>query len=204
MSWQTRDLRRIRLPLIYTGLSLAFCGLVVGGAWWLRQAALEQQMQSDAIAIEAETRAAAAVADSQDIATYRTAYTSLQQRAVIGPEQRLPWVEYYTALSRAGNPADLSLEIAPRRPLEDPPDATTLENLQFYASKLTLDTKLLHEVDALRMLERLRTVQGAAIVRQCALKRSDGTGSARPFLLTMICEGDIITLDTPPTEAIPQ
>jgi hypothetical protein len=109
-------------------------------------------------------------------------------------------VEFFTERSLAGNPATLTLQIAPRRPLEDPPAGIDpLENLQFYASKISFESRLLHDVDALRLVDRFKRVTGATIFRQCLIKRApDGAGSDRPYLLSMNCEGDLITLDVPP------
>ncbi|MBV8658756.1 MAG: hypothetical protein JO142_13110, partial [Burkholderiales bacterium] len=126
-------------------------------------------------------------------------YEALRTNGVLGTEKRLAWIEYFTAQVVRGNPTDLSLTIAPRRTLEDPPTTPEpLEDLQFYASKLTLESKLLHEMDALGLLARLKQVQGASVIRSCKMVRStDGASSPRPYLLKFDCEGDIITVDKP-------
>lgn len=206
MSLGLRDLHRIRGPLLAAGITIALAvGTALVGHTWQQQA---QTRHSAAVAAAdaAKNKADAAVADRKNVETYKLAFDSLRQRGVIGLEQRLPWVEFFTQMSLAGNPVSFSLQIAPRRTLEDPPTMPEpLENLQFYASKLSFDSKLLHDVDALRLLDRLSNVQGAAIVRNCDLKRaSDGATASRPYLMQFKCEGDIITLDAPPANGPPQ
>jgi hypothetical protein len=199
MSLQLRDIRRIRGPLAAAAVALVVGAttIVLGQRWEGRlQVAHEAAL---AAADAAQTKADGAVADRANVATYKSVYDDLRRRGVIGIEQRLPWVEYFTDTSLSGNPVDMTLQIAPRRTLEDaPPTSEPLEGLQFYASKFTLESKLLHDIDALRLLDKLRKVQGASILRQCDLKRaSDSANSSTPYLMTMSCEGDIITLDKP-------
>ncbi|QDQ26514.1 hypothetical protein FNU76_09105 [Chitinimonas arctica] len=202
MSWQKQDLRRVRAPLLAAGLSALLALALTGGAWWLRDRAQQRSSLAANTTGEAETRASAAMADRANLAAYQARFDQLKQRSVIGMEQRLPWVEYFTSRSESGNPAELELKIEPRRSLEDPPESPEpLENLQFYASKLILSAKLLHEGDAIQLLQRLHDLQGAAIIRLCEIKRAQGAASVRPYLLEMECSGDIITLDAPPAEA---
>ncbi|WP_269533643.1 hypothetical protein [Chitinimonas sp. BJYL2] len=204
MSWSLADLRLLRKPLMAAGVCLLVGAATAWAGWTLRQQAQARFDRASMKVSEAEARAAAAVADRANIDAYQAVILQMRARGVIGPEQRLPWIEYFTALNAAGNPAELTLKIEPRRTLEDAPvTPEPLENLQFYASKLTLTAKLLHEVDLLRMLARLKTVKGAAIIRQCSLLRADGSNAVRPYLLESACEGEIITLDKPPVAPPP-
>ena len=196
-----RDLHRVKVPLIVTLTALGVAaGLLVAS----RAHALAAHTRRDtalAAAGDAEARANAAMVDKANIEQYRPTYQLLRANAVIGTEQRLAWIEYFTRQVVRGNPTELSLTIAPRRALEDPPTTPEpLENLQFYASKLTLESKLLHEMDALGLLARLKQVQGASVIRSCRMVRSaEGASAPRPYLLKFDCEGDIVTLDKPPT-----
>ncbi|WP_374355325.1 hypothetical protein [Chitinimonas sp.] len=199
MNFQLQDLHRIKRSLSAALVSLALLiGVVVGGR---KLEAQHQAQHEEAVsaASAAQAKAEAAVADRAKVDTYKTIVDSLRQRAVLGTEQRLPWVEYVTATSLTGNPVSLTVQISPRRILEDaPPSPEPLENLQLYASKFTLDSKLLHDLDAVRLIDSLRQMQGAFILRQCLLKRApDGASGEQPYLMTFSCDGDIITIDKP-------
>lgn len=205
MSWAIKDIKPIVPHIVVTLVAISLCAAIVYGGLWLNDQAQMRYNAESAATTEAEAHADAAVLDRANVQTYQSAMNNLRQRNIIGSEQRLPWVEYFTRLNATGNPADLSLKLEPRRPLEDAPATPEpLENLLFYASKLTLNAKLLHEGDALRLLKQLHEVQGAAIVRQCNIKRSEGSNSPRPYLLELECSGDVVTLDKPVAAVAPQ
>jgi hypothetical protein len=200
MNAQWRDLRRIRVPLVVLVVTL---GLSAGLVWTSKHQNDGTRLAHDAAAADADAaqaKADAAVIDNANVQTFKSVFDTLKARGVIGTEQRLPWVEYFTAASMKNNPASLTLRIEPRRTLEDaPPTPEPLENLQFYASKFTLDANLLHDVDILRLVDNVKAIPGASIIRTCDIKRApEGANAAHPYLLVMECEGDIITLDAPP------
>ncbi|PHV11072.1 hypothetical protein [Chitinimonas sp. BJB300] len=200
MNWQLRDLKRIRIPLVAVLLAFLLAGGLVGLANWIRNTAINRHNGLSAAADDAEVRAATAVTDRANLATYQAELDHLKKNGVLGEEQRLAWVEAFAAQIQKGNPAAIHLQIEPRRLLEDPPNTPEpLENVRFFASKLELESKLLHEGDLLRMLAEISALPGASIIRQCNLKRSDGSATARPYLLEMKCHGELITLDTPPS-----
>ncbi|MGQ5522816.1 hypothetical protein ACUHMQ_06085 [Chitinimonas sp. PSY-7] len=200
MNWQMRDLKRIRTPLVVVLLATIMAAGLTGLANWVKTKAINQHNELSAAVDDAELRAATAVTDRANLATYQAEMDRLKQLGVLGEEQRLAWVEAFAAQTQKGNPAAVHLQIEPRRLLEDPPSTPEpLENVRFFASSLQLESKLLHESDLLRMLANIRTLPGASIIRQCTLNRSDGSASARPFLLEMKCRGELITLDIPTT-----
>jgi hypothetical protein len=199
-AFSLKDLGRVRTQATVFMLAL---GLTVGGAylaWWMHAKDVSARDMASAAVSEAETRAQTAVADHANVETYRPIYFSLIKRSVIGSEQRLPWVEYFTRLAAAGVPVEFGLSIAPRRTLEDPPTTPEpLENLQFYASKFGFQSKVLHELDGLRLLAQIKQIPGATIIRSCLMKRApSGATQARPYLLEFNCDGELITLDKPP------
>jgi len=199
-AFAAKDMARVRSQLV---VFLAALALAAGGtylAWWKHRREVQARDAATAAVADAETRAQTAKVDRANVETYRPVYLSLVQRSVIGTEQRLPWVEYFTRLAVAGIPVDFSLSIAPRRTLEDPPATPEpLENLQFYASKFSFESKILHELDGLRLLAQIKQIPGATVMRRCLMKRAPtGATHSRPYLLEFNCDGDLVTLDKPP------
>lgn len=186
----------IKLPLLCgLGSVLLSAGLLLW-AQHTRQVA-EQRLQ------QRETAYYAAEADiqtAQSLQTERTRHlavlSTLQQRGLLGHEQRLAWVEAVETLPRSGRLASLQLELGPRRPLNEANGATQAE-LQFYASPLKLDSKLLHEGDLLSLLRQLDALPGAYTLDECRLRRSDGFNGPRPYRLALQCQGKLFTLARP-------
>jgi hypothetical protein len=127
-------------------------------------------------------------------------FNNLEVRGVIGEEQRLDWVELVKDIRDKRRLTDLQYEISPQRPL----DANQGSGLNFYASAMKLQVKLLHEEDLTRLLDDLRSQAKALIlVKSCnvsRLPRVAGERSASPAHLQADCLIDWITL----REAVPK
>lgn len=120
-------------------------------------------------------------------------FRSLEGRGVVGPEQRLEWIERLRAIrDRLRLPA-LDYELRPRRPLEA--GNGPAEAYQLSASTLWLRATLVHEEDLLRLLADLRG-EPSAIVRptQCRMTRP-ATASAG---LLAECELELLTVTPGP------
>ena len=117
--------------------------------------------------------------------------SALQQRGVIGEEQRLEWVELLKAISERRRLLELRYEIAPQRALEALPGSA----INFYASAMKMQQKLLHEEDLTRLLDDLRQQAGPLIVvRSCQLSRLARTSGDVIAQLQADCLIDWITL----------
>lgn len=120
-------------------------------------------------------------------------FTRLQERGIIGEEQRLEWVELLKEIRDKRRLIDLQYEFAPQRAL----DATPGKGLAFYASTMKVQIKLLHEEDLIRLLDDLREQARALIqVKSCTvsrLPRSEAESGLHAHLQAD-CQIDWITL----------
>ena len=95
-------------------------------------------------------------------------FRQLQERGVIGEEQRLDWVELLEEIRDKRRLLDLRYDIAPQRPL----DADASGDFVFSVSSMKVQMKLLHEEDLTRLLGDLRQQAKALIrVKGCNVER---------------------------------
>ncbi len=186
----------IKLPLLCGLGSVLLSVSLLLWAQHTRQVAEQRLQQREATALAAE----ADFQTAQSLQTARTRHlavlSTLQQRGLLGQEQRLAWAEAVETLQRSGRLASLQLELGPHRPLNEANGATQAE-LQFYTSPLKLDSKLLHEGDLLSLLRQLDALPGAYTLDECRLRRSDGFNGPRPYRLALQCQGKLFTLARP-------
>ena len=117
--------------------------------------------------------------------------SSLQARGMIGEEQRLDWVERLESIRDRRRLLDLRYEIAPQRTLDASPSGA----MNFYASAMKMQLKLLHEEDLTRLLDDLLQQPGPLIqVRSCKLSRLARTSGEIVAQLQADCLIDWITL----------
>ena len=91
-------------------------------------------------------------------------YKRQQERGIIGPEQRLEWVELLKEIRDKRRLIDLQYEIAPQRLLDGNPTG----RYAFHSSAMKLQLRLLHEEDLTRLIGDLRSQAKALIrVRSC-------------------------------------
>ena len=121
-------------------------------------------------------------------------FYQLQERGVIGEEQRLDWVELLEAIRDTRRLLDLRYEIAPQRPLE----AGAAGDFVFSVSSMKVQMKLLHEEDLTRLLSDLRRQAKALIrIKGCNVERLPPTVAERAgdwANLQADCEIDWLTL----------
>lgn len=125
-------------------------------------------------------------------------FNALEKRGVIGSEQRLDWVEQLKTIRDQRRIPELKYEIAAQRRL----DNNAAGNLNFFASTMTLQMKLLHEEDLTRLLADLRQQANALTqVRSCTVERLPKNETERnpgANLLANLfanCQIDWITID---------
>jgi hypothetical protein len=179
------DLLRLRWPLL-AALVLAAAGAQLV---WLAEAG-HQSRREDLRRVEEEyrrshSRLLEAERDEAQIRETIGRFRALEARGVVGPEQRLEWIERLrTARERLGLPA-LDYELRPRRPLQPgstPPDSAAAnlgEGYRLAASAMHLKADLVQEEDLLRLLTAL-AAEPSAIVRPtwCRMARAGATGLA--------------------------
>lgn len=120
-------------------------------------------------------------------------YEELVDRGVLGPEQRLKWIETLQNIKRQRHLLDLHYELGPQQPFglsaQDHP-------FRFFASPMTLDLVATHEGDIVGVLEDLRS-QAPAYVRphHCLLERKEHSATSP---LHLLCKMDWITIQALP------
>jgi hypothetical protein len=128
----------------------------------------------------------------QDEAALRSTierFHALERRGVVGPEQRLEWVERLGAIQARLRLPALDYELRPRRPLEAGGGAAG--DYRLGASAMLLRANLVHEEDLLQLLAGLHS-EPSAIVRptRCHLGRLAAGGEG----LRAECEVELITV----------
>ncbi|WP_291992447.1 hypothetical protein [Candidatus Accumulibacter sp. ACC003] len=121
-------------------------------------------------------------------------FNKLQERGIIGDEQRLDWVELLKELRDKHRLIDLQYEISPQRQLDGKPG----DHFAFFASAMKVQLKLLHEEDLSRLISDLRSQARALVrVRSCQVARLPATSEDRSSgraNLSANCEIDWLTL----------
>lgn len=193
MKFVRDDLRKLQGSLL-VGL------LMVGGgiATLLVSLDTSERAERDRISLTAQFAEADAklrqVRDEEsEVKEKSIVFNQLQERGIIGDEQRLDWVELLKDLREKHRLFDLRYEIAPQRLLDDP----LASDFAFFASAMRLELKLLHEEDLTRLLDDLRQQAKALVrVRSCRVERLPATADERGdgANLAADCELDWLTV----------
>jgi hypothetical protein len=103
----------------------------------------------------------------------RPKFMALQQRGIVGPENRLNWLEVLLKAGKAIKLPQLNYQIAAQAPYT-PPFALNTGAFQIYSSAMKLDLGLLHEGDFLSLLEALdKQADGLYSVSKCSFTRTE-------------------------------
>lgn len=194
MKFGRTDLRKVQASLLAALLMLAAGGTVLYAAYDGRRSAQLARLTVMAERNDVDARLKQVRDEEIDIKQKSIVFNKLQERGIIGEEQRLEWVELLKEIRDQRRLIDLQYEISPQRLLEGNPAG----NFAFYASTMKLRLKLLHEEDLTRLLCDLRSQARALIlVRNCNVTRlpatADERSSGRSNLLAD-CEIDWLTL----------
>lgn len=135
--------------------------------------------------------------------SYLPRYRDLEERGIVGPEQRLNWVEALRDASAQVKLPSLRYSIDAQAPYEADFPLTTGE-FGIFASKMTLDLGLLHEGDLPAVLMELdRYAAGHYSVASCDIQRKgrEFGRSAREANLQAICDLNWFTIRPPDLQA---
>lgn len=104
---------------------------------------------------------------------YLNQYRQYMDRGVIGPEQRLSWIEQLQALNREYKMSSLRYDISPQEQAELPA-LDPSGNIALYVSTMSLQAGLLHEGDAITLWRDFRSqAKGYYALKACSLDSSD-------------------------------
>lgn len=177
MKLSGRDWPHLRGTIIFATIIIA----AGAAAIWLSEKYVTNMQREQAILQEQVTQARAKLSrvqeERRDLDTYYEEYRQMMQRGLIGPEQRLNWIETIDRLRDKHSLFGTRYSIAPQRAFQsDIPLPGGPVNLR--SSDMTLQLTLLHEGELAGFLEALqRDAKGMYLLRGCRIDRVDVSGT---------------------------
>jgi hypothetical protein len=170
------DFRKLRASVVLGVLMIAVGALALYFAFAAMKRAEQGRVSIAAQFAEADGKLKQVRNEESEVKQKSIVFNKLQERGIIGDEQRLDWVELLKEIRDKHRLIDLRYEIAPQRMLE----GQLGNDFVFFASSMKLELKLLHEEDLTRLLDDLRRQAKALIrVKSCRIERLPATGEQR-------------------------
>lgn len=191
------QLRKLRWPaLVFVMLAAAGAASVVLSmsererAGRALTAAKQQQNQT-------EERLRQVRSEELEIRDKTATFQKLVDRGIVGPENRLDWVELLRSIRDREQLFEMNYEIFPQQKVE-----TAVHGYDFLSSRMRLDLNLLHEEDLLRLLTAVQRDANALVLpRECAVTRTARSVASErggpPALLAAQCSLEWMTLRSP-------
>lgn len=194
------DLPKLRNSVLLALLGLATGAAIVYASVQVRESAERARVAATMQRDEADRKLRQVRDEESEIKQKSRLFNQLQQRGIIGEEQRLDWVELLKEIRDRRRLLDLRYDISPQRQIEGGKPG----EFAFYASAMRLQLKLLHEEDLVRLLADLREQAKALIrVNRCRVERlpsgADERSSGRANLQAD-CELDWLTARETPAK----
>ena len=185
-------------------IPLALCGVAVAlfmASAWLRSGLameLDQQQQQLGGMEERRTGLSDRVTARQQ---FEVRFNAISARGVVGDERRLQWAQTLRDSATALHLPYLRYDAAPQQPFLAPWLAPGVA-APLKASVMEVQAGLVHELDLLRLLARLREAPGLFQVRACDLKRNghDAKPSSDKPNLTGVCQLQWYSITLPGSE----
>jgi hypothetical protein len=170
------DFRKLQASVVLAVLMIAVGALALYFAFAAMKRAEQARVSIAAQFAEADGKLKQVRNEESEVKQKSIVFNKLQERGIIGDEQRLDWVELLKEIRDKHRLIDLRYEIAPQRMLE----GQLGNDFVFFASSMKLELKLLHEEDLTRLLDDLRRQAKALIrVKSCRIERLPATGEQR-------------------------
>lgn len=198
MNFSANDFVRIRWSLAFLVIAALLAFAMTTTAVKLVEKAQAEQQQLEAQQRSIRARLSRAPEEERELRGKIALFERLQERGIIGQEERLNWVEQIASVKTARRLFDFQYELAPQKPLNDTllPGGAIAGDYEFMSSAMSLRMPLLHENDLLGFLADLqRTVHAHLLVRECSIERSAQSqerGIAPQLMAT--CTIDWVTL----------
>ena len=170
------DFRKLQASVVLGVLMIAVGALALYFAFAAMKRAEQARVSIAAQFAEADGKLKQVRDEESEVKQKSIVFNKLQERGIIGDEQRLDRVELLKEIRDKHRLIDLRYEIAPQRMLE----GQLGNDFVFFASSMKLELKLLHEEDLTRLLDDLRRQAKALIrVNSCRIERLPATGEQR-------------------------
>ena len=173
-TYTAKDLAKLRASAIVMVVLIAAGAALV---YWkneqgLRAKILMNEATSRHSAID--TRLRRVNDEEQEIKAKAALFSALESRGIVGPEQRLTWVETINQSVTRRKLFPITYEISPQQALGAP-----VLPYQFGASTMNLRLPLLHENDLVAFIGDLRQQAPAIVhVERCRIERSTASGES--------------------------
>jgi hypothetical protein len=191
-----QDLRLLRWPLLGASLLLFAGAATLWYAEYHLDLARQQQAATQKQRLAAQDRVAKASEEEREIRNHLVYFQRMVDAGIVGSKNRLDLVENISGIKNELKLFDIRYNIEPQKPVDYPGIAKT-GAMEFVASRMQLDMRLLHEEDLLKFLRELQAKgQSMVSVRQCKLSRIDRGGATGPLApgLQAQCSIDLINL----------
>lgn len=176
------------------GMLLPALCLLVGTALWGTTTAYRTRLDN---ALEAERQGLASIEQErkelisrrQAREQYSAIYQQLTASGIVGPEQRLQWVQSIRSSTESLGLPYVRYTARPREPFEAPYLLAGM-TAPVVSSPMDIQLGLVHEMDLLRLIDSLASSAGLFHVRSCQLERlaRDTAPASDQANLTGSCE----------------
>lgn len=187
----SRDFATLRVELAF-----AFTLIVLGGGllyWEYHDMAATKRglVQAESRKATADSRLRQVRDEEQEIKAKAALFRQMEARRIVGPEQRLAWVEAINGVVERRKLFPIDYEITPQQSLGSPAGP-----FQFGVSSMQFRLPLLHENDLTGFISELRQRAPAVVqVERCRMTRAGGAaGNASDAGLSGECSLRWITL----------
>lgn len=186
------------LPLMRWSILSVCASVLLSSAMLYGSSQYEARVQRDHLSAQsrmndAQSQLAAARQDQQNMSVYSNEYGALEERKIIGDEQRLDWIEGLDKLRSQNLVSDFRYNIAPQRN-HAATAALNSRNFDIHYSEMKLQLDLLHEAQLLNFFAALRSqINGRYQLEGCMLQRVAAPLPDSPQIRAE-CSGGWITL----------
>jgi hypothetical protein len=199
MNLSIRDIPSLGRPLLVLAACLIVCGAAIAYSGALVKRAQAGLKSSQDQLAEARERVQRSGEERDTILSYVGPYRELEQRGVLGDEQRLSWVDALRAANTDSQLYGVDFELGVQQPYSFAVEAQS-EGLPVQQSVMKLRFGVLHEGDIIHFLRALDAhTPSVFAVNQCTLQRL-GSNPGRPLnqpTLQAECEVAWITIPAP-------
>jgi hypothetical protein len=167
-------MKYLRWSVALLALSILASIGVGWGSFQMLTTAQQQQKAAVAKMSEMKGKLARASDEEQELRAKILRFQGLTARGLIGPENRLDWVEQIARIRADRKLIDLQYEFSPQHPVDSLtiPSGPSAGGYRFLSSTQQVKLKLLHEGDLLNYIADLRSNVHAHIqIRSCEIER---------------------------------